>query len=705
MKKIILLLIFLSISLTVQADYVDVKVQADFNNNSFRFVPVEESPIEQPPIEQPPVEQPPVKPPVLEDLMVWVNTGEDKVVREELRLSKGQNIKNSVWDGEKIRLFGAKNEVISFNTIIEAPSKDLENISVEFNLLSNNDGDMIASNGDDPFNYVGRNIELFYVRYLEIKGLSQVAYHVQYDERHIPEDLRRPIVIDENGDLTRFAEPNTGWSDRPNANKSYPDIAIPMEVQKKFNISANTNQSIWADIYIPKTSNGLYTGEFSIYQDGILSKKIPVELEVLNFELPDKPTAKTALYISEENIYDRFFGYKFPNWGNESVKDQAIEARKVIHNYYRLAKRHKIDLIDDGARLEWAVTYNGWEKDTWEPIFDGTAFSKKNGYDGVGVGLGTNIYSIATYGKVDYVVGGSTKDVLQRKMRWYGRYFSKYPDIEVLLYLKDEPYNIDDLEWVERRAQWMKENEEIGRRVKSLVVTDLLRTDAHIPSVDIAFYGFLGGMHDTETYTPVFNKWVDNPDKEVWAYNGWRPRQGTFMIEDEGVSPRMMSWEQYKHNLDRWFYWSATAYKNPSHQNVETNVFNTAWTFGRQGNFHGNYGVNSTQYGNGDGVLIYPGTDLKYPEDNYGLSGAFASLRLKYWRRGIQDHDYLVLASEKNSERVNEIVNSLIPKVGHEVGIVEVKDPTYTYSDISWNTNPDIWESYRRELANIITGE
>ena len=41
---------------------------------------------------------------------VWANDGGDKVLRHELRASTG-NMANSVWDGNTIRLFAARNEV------------------------------------------------------------------------------------------------------------------------------------------------------------------------------------------------------------------------------------------------------------------------------------------------------------------------------------------------------------------------------------------------------------------------------------------------------------------------------------------------------------------------------------------------------------------------------------------------------------------
>jgi hypothetical protein len=43
---------------------------------------------------------------------VWANSGEDKVCREELRAMTGQRpVLSRCWDGQRVSLFGARNEV------------------------------------------------------------------------------------------------------------------------------------------------------------------------------------------------------------------------------------------------------------------------------------------------------------------------------------------------------------------------------------------------------------------------------------------------------------------------------------------------------------------------------------------------------------------------------------------------------------------
>ena len=77
--------------------------------------------------------------------------------------------------------------------------------------------------------------------------------------------------------------------------------------------------------------------------------------------------------------------------------------------------------------------------------------------------------------------------------------------------------------------------------------------------------------------------------------------------------------------------------------------------------------------------------------------------REQQWRRGVQDHDYLTLAAAVNPAAVQGIVEQMIPRVVWELGVSDPKDPTWVKCDISWSTDPDVWEAARAQLAEIIT--
>lgn len=621
---------------------------------------------------------------------VWANEGGDKVTRDELRATADPNaVHNSIWDGTTISLFGARNEVVSFNLVLEAPATDAVDVGVTLTELTGPDGARIttrpASADDDLFDYVGRHIELFYVRYLAIEGLSVDLAYSEYDERHIPARFRRPHDADGYGTGT--------WADRPDHDKFYPDIAVPLELHTPFTVPAGTNQSIWGDVYIPKASPaGVYAGTIAITENGAPAWRIPIRLRVRDFDLPDLPSARTMLSYGTEYANERYFDAAYPKPGT------TIYARslQLADRHFQLAHRHKISLIDGDAEPEDMA-------EAWIARLDGSLFTPARGYDGVGVGVGNNVYSIGTYGSWSWQ-DGTRADMWTNTNRWVN-WFDAHPfatPTDYFLYLIDES---DDYAQIQRWARWMNNNPGPGRRLMSLATIDIANAAAHTPALDIAAFG--SGYGVTDRYQAAADTWIDDPEKRFYAYNGSRPATGSFATEDDGVALRELAWVQYKKQVDRWFYWAATYYNNfhcygETDPLAQTNLFRQAQTFGCYSHEDESLGQAGWNYFNGDGVLFYPGTDAQYPEESYGLSGPFASLRLKHWRRGIQDVDYITLAAAVDPARTAQIVNAMVPRALWEYGVSDPQDPTWVRADISWSIDPDDWEAARAELAAII---
>ncbi len=628
-------------------------------------------------------------------LRIWANDGGNKVTQDELRANTdAASVINSVWDGNKIKIFGARNEVVSFNLIIESPSVAASGLTVFFDRLNGPGGSEIVSkavSGNGVFAWVNRPIELFYVRYLEIKGLSHdLCYNVTYDERHIPERFRRPWT--DEGDATGT------WQDRPDHNKFYPDIAVPLELVQQFTIAANTNQSIWADIYIPKTTAaGIYQGTVTVKENGATTYSIAVSLAVRDFTLPDYPSAPTMLYLSDENINYRYLGSAYIDQGTSDYQKSLA----IINRHFQVAHRHKISLIDNYIEVNQM-------NEAWKERLDGNLFTSSKGYDGPGVGLGNNVYSIGTYGGWTWGENwqeDSKSDMWSNTNAWVewftGQAFAT--PTEYFLYLIDES---DDYATTEQWAQWMDNNPGSGKNLMSMAtVSSPTAWENNLPSLDIPTSGIAMGI--TNLWENATAALVQNPGKRFYYYNGARPASGTFCTEDDGVALRVNGWIQHKKKIDRWFYWESTYYDNYQGGQGQTDVFTKAQTFGgKEAGLdtefaRGEYGWN---YTNGDGVLFYPGTDRTYTAQSYGVDGPLASLRLKHWRRGIQDADYLALANAVNPQSTRSIVQRMIPKVLWDYGVENEEDPTYVYTDISWSTAPDDWEKARQELADIITG-
>jgi hypothetical protein len=285
----------------------------------------------------------------------------------------------------------------------------------------------------------------------------------------------------------------------------------------------------------------------------------------------------------------------------------------------------------------------------------------------------------------------------QRADGWAAWFLINAPDAEYFLYLIDES---GDFARINSWAQALNNNPGVGRQLMSFATLKLPEALPYTPELDIFASRIDVGVVDE--WQSAADAVHADPGKRVFLYNGARPASGSFGIEDEGVALRELAWGQLKKNIDRWFYWESTYYNNYQAGAGQTNVFQRAQTFGQFSRVDAVVGETGWNYSNGDGVLFYPGTDSVFPGESYAIAGPIASLRLKHWRRGVQDADYLALARQIAPVRVQEIINRMVPKVLWENGVNDPADPTWVLCDISWSTDPDAWEAARAELAALI---
>ena len=473
----------------------------------------------------------------------WANDGGDKVTQDELRGSSGGSpgVINHTWDGQAIHLFGAMNEVVSFNLVLEAARGRAEQVSVVFDHLAGPHGGEIRSqpvfDTDALYDWTGRSIENFFVRYLPIRGLSLLSYE-NYDERHIPRRLRRPWTGEGTASGT--------WNDRPDHDKNYPDVAVPLELNPTFAVDAGQNQSIWTDIYIPKDiPRGIYQGAVKVYERGQLSYFVPVQLSVKNFTLPDSPSSKTMIYLGSD-MNTRYTGVQWPDPGTP----EAALARKIRDRHFMLAHRHKLSLFDADSGV------TAWKKDEpspeWIPRLDGTLFTESQGYAGPGVGVGNGVYSVGTYGSWSWKKQNEAA-MWQHTDAWGSWFEQNSPDTERFLYLIDESANLKQIEtW----SRWMRENPGVGSGLASMTTIDLPSARRSTPDLSIATSFFNVG--DTDTWASNLSEHLAEPAKRYFQYNGKRPSQGSFAIEDDGVALRELPWAQYKMGVQRWMFWEST---------------------------------------------------------------------------------------------------------------------------------------------------
>jgi hypothetical protein len=140
---------------------------------------------------------------------------------------------------------------------------------------------------------------------------------------------------------------------------------------------------------------------------------------------------------------------------------------------------------------------------------------------------------------------------------------------------------------------------------------------------------------------------------------------------------------QYKYEIPRWFYWESTYYQDFQGGRGNVDVFTDPI------NFTNSWGDEM----NGDGLLFYPGRDFVFAGSDQGFDMPLPSIRLKNWRRGIQDVEYLVLAKSKGrSDLVDAYLAALVPKALNEVSSSQA---------VAWQEDGEKWLGERRKLAEL----
>ncbi len=615
---------------------------------------------------------------------VWANEGGDKVTQDELRATgHASAVVDSVWDGHCISTFGAKNEVVSFNVILEAATSKAATVSVTLGDLTGPGGTVIRSaprTTDKLFDWTTTEAELFYVRYLQIKGLSQQAYGTlaTWQEATFPARAQCPGMTQATPD-SKPTGSGCPFAQRPVANKFYPDIAVPLELVPTFDIAASSNQSIWADVYIPKTApSGVYGAMLTVLENGVATHKVPVSLRVRNFALPDAPSARTMLFTSLGDISPRY----------------GASAQTALVNQRLMAHRHRISLIGDDANqtgTQPGTDYLG--------VLDGSFFTAAHGYAGPGAGTGQDVYSIGTYGGL---TEGSTQSTFNGVFTGWETWFeANSAGTERFVYLCDEIACTNTTPTLATQLQWWAAIGGVGSKLHTLATQPLIGAPATLsdPTSGWAFSEGTTASDETAAAAVV----AAEPTRRIYSYNGQRPGAGSCATEDDGVALREQPWGQYKKKIDRWFWWEATYYDDNQQGLGKVDLYSSADTFGAAA-ADPIYGTSGGA--NGNGVLMYPGTDTLFPSSSYALAGPIASLRLKHWRRGLEDVDYLTLAAAIDGAAVSALVDKIVPSVLWEQQCHDpVNDCSYTYAPASWSNDPDVWEAARAQLAHIIDGQ
>jgi hypothetical protein len=575
--------------------------------------------------------------------------------------SNYQQKKNWVYDGNKAVLFSARGEYISFQvTLNNYTDSMLRDISIAMPLLHN--------------------------QHTEIKVKPEIflewAVHVQ--------------------------TPSTGYAKATLGKGWYPDALIPLDdIQydsskvhgrwtyplwlPDFNnrIEGQRTLIFWVDQFIPfdaeQAKAGIYTSEVIVTAGG-QTKKIPVELHVWDFAIPNENKLKASL--QEE--------------GYLSGRDEKSELE-----VYQLFKRNRIGLMDPTYQPELLSSKGekvkiGWERfdKRLKKYFTGEAFTHKYGYaygPGYGEPVETFMLPFDVYGK-HHTPGWpdiGTPDV-ERNEKNSGIYIDAIrqvrshlqpivnpakTDITVYLNGLDESYFQTALD----RMVYF------GNMFKQYYPETNFRIDGGYDDSAMAYVHksiTAWGSHTINYDIDRVRKYQEMGIKD-WLYgpmlyeskvNSW---VGSCTFTDLPLlNDRAISWAVWKYHTYSWISWGVGVGGKSGWYDPET--WKDVYKHGADSDPEFTY-----KKINGSALMIYE------PGIIPNVSGYCPSIRLKAMRNGVQEYEYmrLLAATDKNRSRVDSIVNTIIKRPFGEQSIGNLN---------VWSYDAEQWDNARLSIGEMI---
>ncbi len=546
---------------------------------------------------------------------VWAVDDGERVARRAGALGLMEGEGNPVWaPGGPLRLFGLPGETLAFQIVVTAGAeRSLEGVRVELDAL---EGPARLEAGPEGARF--RAIERF------------VVYDV-------------PIARRSGG---KVAGESLGWArgsmppETGAAGGALPEPLLPVEYAPAWcdypmRVAPGEHRVVWFDVTLPETlPAGRYGGTIVVRRGpggqapgggggpgseapgggaGRLGE-VPIELEVGAAKLPYAALA-TMVYYEPGEIVER------------------VGAPEAVLHYLQLMHRHHLSTFYTVAGPDDVAAQRG--------ELSGHAFTAEAGYAGPGEGRGVGVAAVGSYGMLREPAREKLPKIaaalaaLEREGLGPGA-----PGFDLFLYAIDEQC---ESPWA---GAWRKLLDASGDPLlRRLRVGHTCGDEPARQAADVV-------MVPSERFDVAAAARARAAGKTLWVYNGRLPQSGGFLSDAGTLSPRANGWLQAQFGIERWFYWESTFWgdKNPGGLGPY-DPFATAETFhNRQGD-----------WANGDGVLVYPGRQGAFPEHSAGFAGVVPSLRLKQWRRGIQDGGYVRLARAADAARADAVAKRLHP--------------------------------------------
>jgi len=448
-----------------------------------------------------------------------------------------------------------------------------------------------------------------------------------------------------------------------NAPGWYPDALIPFVNPQSgeelegatydaapFDVEPGENAEVWVDLYVPSgTRPGKYTGAITLAAGGVELARVPVELVVWNFELPETIAMRSN------------FGSLGSRVANGLGMDAGSEEFRAVEDLYidELLRHRAMPGSLGDIWPEW--TAEEGIQDTGQNERLRMLVEEKH----------VNSLRMQFRHRDD---PEQAKAYLRASAAWLREL--GYLDL-AYIYLKDEPNDAEEYETVRRQAALIREaDSEIARLCTEQTITSNPEWGDLYGAVDI--WCPLWGLWDE----PTANERLEQGER-LWSYTALcQGPEGTpwWQIDFDPLMFRAPFWVSRHYDIEGFLYWSSVYWNYETMEGVwERPAFRDKYW--------------------GEGMLLYPGPPA-------GIEGPVTSIRLKLAREALEDYEYMVMAATSGRAQGMRAV------MGDEgMIVVPPSDPVEQVDQIvagvatsfqRWSGNAADYERARRRLADII---
>ena len=449
----------------------------------------------------------------------------------------------------------------------------------------------------------------------------------------------------------------------------YPDPLVPLNATDgggPFSVPAGLNQGIFVDIFVPEnTPAGKYSGRVTVSASGLPSRSLPVELHVWDFTLPTEVHMRSFFLYQPSQIAD---AHAVSKYGQQYLDIEA--------EYARMARLHRCNLSTSvypeyhGTGTGTVIVWDSWHDDFVSRHLDGTIFPDGRGSGPYALPIGRDYPDPAEHGGLGSQEFEDTFITMLRQFRdhftqrdWFDRSF---------LYIVDEPNDADAYDLVRYYGELVDRS---GTGFPLMVTESPQPQDPSwgslVGAVDIWCAGgdaWPGPMQERQA-----------AGEHAWTYNGGEPWAGSQIIDTSGLGPRTWPWLARRYGVECWLLWDACYFLDIYNGCTDNDVWTDPLTYDQRRS-----GTTWPDWGNGDGNLFYPGAPR-------GIAGPVGSLRLKSWRRGAQDYEYMWLLNRRGRGGFADgLACEIIP---YAFGDAEGRST-------SWSKDAAAWEDARRRMGD-----